>query len=274
VGSNDEITVVIPCFNLGRFLGEAVESALGQSGGPPRVVVVDAGSTDEATPAALEALPDGVEVLRRESPGPATTRNAGAAATDTPLLLNLDADDRLAPGALEGLRGGLAHDPEAGFSYGVMRMFGSQEGQVRFPDYDPYRLLYRPIIGGPGTMLIRREVFDAVGGFDPEVPGYEDWDLQLSALERGWHGRRVPQVTLEYRRHGPSGLAGDRAKHREIMRALRAKHAELYARAGELGRQSDLGPAGRLAYRTWWAWRPLPARLEQALYGLRFRQSR
>jgi hypothetical protein len=55
------------------------------------------------------------------------------------------------------------------------------------------------------------------------------------------------------------------------MRALRAKHAGLYARAPELGRESDLGPLGRLAYRTWWQWRPLPGRLEQALYGLRFR---
>jgi hypothetical protein len=152
-----------------------------------------------------------------------------------------------------------------------MRMFGAMSGEVRFPAYDPYRLLYRPIVGGPGTMLLRRSAFDQVGGFDPAVPGYEDWDLQLGVLESGRDAAQVPQVTLEYRKHERSALSADRRRHREIFRALRAKHGPLYERAPELAERSELGPAGRLAYRTWWAWRPLPARAEQALYRLAFR---
>lgn len=269
---NDDVTVVIPCFEQGEFVGEAVRSALEQEGGPPRVVVVDDGSTDPGTGPALDALPAAVEVVRQPNAGSAAARNAGAARSDTPLLLALDADDRLTPRALATLRRGLESNLDAGYAYGVMRMFGAMSGDVRFPRYDPYRLMYRPIVGGPGTTLYRRYVFDQVGGFDPEVPGYEDWDLQLGVLERGYPAVFVDEVTLEYRKHERSALTADRRRHRAIFSHLRRKHAALYDRAPEIAAESELGPAARLAYRTWWAWRPLPARAEQALYRLAFRR--
>jgi glycosyltransferase involved in cell wall biosynthesis len=268
---NDDVTVVIPCFGYGEFVGEAVGSALRQEGGAPRVVVVDDGSTDAPTLRALEELPDGVQLVRQDNAGVAAARNAGAAAAQTPLLLMLDADDRLRPGALARLRGPLAADPSLGFAYGDAEFFGAWSGRLAFPDYDPYRLLYRSIV--TATSLLRREAFEAVGGFDAELPGYEDWDLYLGALERGWRGRRVPEVVLDYRRHETSRLAGDRRDYRRRYRAIRTKRAALYARAGELAAGSELGPAGRFVYRTWWAWRPLPGPVEQALYRLLFRSA-
>ncbi len=267
---NDDVTVVIPCFNHGRFLAEAVESALGQRGGPPRVMVVDDGSTEEATKAALEALPEGVELLRQANAGPAAARNAGIERSETPLLLMLDADDRLAAGAIETLRPPLESNPEVGYCYGVMRLFGEWSGEIRFPDFDPYRLLYRSIAGA-SLGLIRRRAWEEAGRFDPSVGGYEDWDFCLGALERGWRGHQVNQVTLEYRKHEHSGQFEHRRSYRKTYRQLRAKHAALYRRAGEFAAETDLGPAGRLLYRTYWAWRPLPAPIERAIYSLVFR---
>jgi glycosyltransferase involved in cell wall biosynthesis len=263
MSANGDVTVVIPCFGYGEFLGEAVESALAQEGGAPHVVVVDDGSTDERTLRAFEELPDGVRLLRRENAGVAAARNAGAAVAQTDYLLMLDADDRLRPGALATLRVPLAEEPSLGFAYGAW------SGRLAFPDFDPYRLLYRSIV--TATSLIRRELFEAVGGFDASLPGYEDWDLYLGVLEAGRRGRRVPEVVLDYRRHASSRLSGDRRDYRRRYRAIRAKHPALYARAGELARESPLTPAGRLVYRTWWAWRPLPGRVEQTLYRLLFR---
>ena len=269
MSANDDVTVVIPCFEHGEFLAEAVDSALGQEGGPPRVVVVDDGSRDGSTPRALEQLPSGVELLRQDNAGVAAARNAGAATAATPYLLMLDADDRLRPGALRTLRAPLEADPALGFTYGDSEFFGAWSGRLAFPEYDPYRLLHRSTI--TATSLMRRELFEAVGGFDPALPGYEDWDFYLGALERGRRGRRVPEVVLDYRRHESSRLSGDRGDYRRRYRAIRAKHAALYAQAGELAASSDLGPAGRLVYRTWWAWRPLPGAVEQALYRVLFR---
>jgi glycosyltransferase involved in cell wall biosynthesis len=270
VPANDDITVVIPCFNHGRFIGEAVESALGQSGGPPNVVVVDDGSTEEETKRAFEALPDPVEVLHQADEGPAAARNTGIERSRTPLLLMLDADDRLMPGAIETLRGPLERHPEVGYCYGVMRLFGEWSGELRFPDFDPYRLLYRSIAGA-SLGLIRRRAWEQAGRFDPSVGGYEDWDFCLSALENDWRGFQVPEVTLEYRKHEHSGQFEHRRSYRRTYRHLREKHAALYARAAEFAAETDLGPVGRLFYRTYWAWRPLPAPIERAIYSLVFR---
>ncbi|MEX1141155.1 MAG: glycosyltransferase family A protein [Thermoleophilaceae bacterium] len=264
-----DVTVVITCFDYGRFLGESVASALGQEGGSPRVVVVDDGSTDPGTIAALDELPAGVALMRRENGGPARARNTGAATATTPLLLMLDADDKLAPGTLDALKAPLATDAGLGFAYGRTQLFGTLSRELALPPYDPYRLLYRSLVSV--TSLVRREAFEAVGGFDADMPGYEDWDLYLSLLEAGWEGRRVDAVTLLYRRHGASVFEGDRGSYRTRWRALRRKHAALYARRDEIARRTDLGPLGRLAYRAYWGPRPLPARIEQWLYSLLLR---
>jgi len=269
VSAHSDVTVVIPCFDYGRFLAEAVGSALAQEGGPPRVVVVDDGSSDPDTLRAFDELPDGVRLLRQERAGVAASRNAGAEVAETPLLLMLDADDRLRPRALATLRGPLEADPALGFAYGDAEFFGAWSGRLAFPDFDGYRLLYRSIV--TATSLVKRDLFEAVGGFDVDLPGYEDWDFYLGALERGFGGRRVPEVVLDYRRHETSRLADDRADYRRRYRAIRAKRAALYARSSELAAASSLGAGGRLIYRTWWAKRPLPGALEQALYRLAFR---
>ena len=265
-----DVGVVIPCFNHGRFLAEAVASALSQQGGPPRVVVVDDGSTEPETEAALAALPGGVELVRQANAGPAAARNAGIERTDTPLLMMLDADDRLTPDAIDALRGPLEAHGDVGYCYGVMRLFGEWSGELRFPDFDPYRLLYRSIAGA-SLGLIRHACWEDAGRFDPAIGGYEDWDFTLSALEAGWRGLQVDRVTLEYRKHERSGNAEHRGAYRRTYRRLRAKHAALFARSSEFARETDLGPAGRLLYRTYVAWRPLPAAVERAIYSRVFR---
>lgn len=271
--ANDDVTVVVSCFNYGAFLAECVQSALAQSGGPPRLIVVDDGSTDPATLQELERLPPQVELVRQANMGVARARNAGLARLDTPYALVLDADDRLEPDALRQLRGALAAEPALGFSFGIMRFVGAWEGTLKMPPYDPYRLLYRHTIGS--AALVRRELIEDVGGYDPAFAGYEDWELWLHALEHGWRGRRVEAVTLLYRRHATTRHMRARPRYRATFRQIRRKHRALYRGAGrrELRAESDLGGVGRLVYRWWWGWRPLPARVELALQSLLWRPS-
>jgi glycosyltransferase involved in cell wall biosynthesis len=271
-GDNGDITAVVVCFNYGAYLGEAVASVLDQAGGAPHVVVVDDGSDEPETLASLEALPPGVELLRQVNRGVAAARNAGLERARTPYVIVLDADDRLAPGALAALRAPLDADPALGFAYGTMRFFGDWEGELPFPPYDPYALLHRHTIGL--SALVRRQVVEATGGFDPAFGQFEDWELWVHALAEGWRGRRVDAVTLEYRRHGDTKLAADRGGYRDAYRRLRRKHAALYRDSARLAGESRLGPLGRLWYRLWWGARPVPARLERALHGARWRAGR
>jgi glycosyltransferase involved in cell wall biosynthesis len=261
-----DVTIVVTNYNYGHFLEEAVRSVLEQEGGAPHVIVVDDGSTDPTTVDVLDALPEEVRVVRQENSGVAAARNNGLALAETPYLMILDADDRLRPRALNVLRAPLDSDPRLGFTYGITRFFGEWEGELTMPPYDPYKLLYRHTIGT--TCLMRRELVDTVGGYDPAFGGYEDWEFWLHALSKGWQGRRVEEVTFEYRRHGSTKLTADRLEYRRWFRSMRAKHADLYARQDELAQQSELTAVGRLVYRWWWGARPVPARIEHALHTL------
>jgi glycosyltransferase involved in cell wall biosynthesis len=256
---------VIPCFNHGLFLLESVERALGQQGGPPQVLVVDDGSTDAETQRALEELPKEVRLIRQENAGAAAARNAGFENSDSELLLMVDADDRLTVDALDVLRPPLESHPDVGYCYGLMKLIGAWSGVLRFPDFDPYILLHRSIAGAQ-LGVVRRRCWEDAGGFDPAIDGYEDWDFCLSALEKGWRGLQINRVTHEYRKHERSGEEEHRRRYRHVYRQIRSKHADLFGRRKEFAAQSDLGPLHRLVYRTFWAWRPLPARLEKALY--------
>ena len=271
---SDDVTVVVTCFNYGAFLPESVASALSQEGGEPHVIVVDDGSTDARTLAELKRLPPQVELIRQANAGLSAARNTGLRRVQTPYALALDADDLLAPQALHRMRAPLQADAKLGFSYGIIRFFGDWEGDMRFPAYDPYRLLFRHNIGPSG--LFRRKLFDDVGGYDPQFRGYEDWEFWVHALECGWHGTRVDHVTHLYRRHGTTMYHGARAHYHETFRLLRQKHHPLYTHAarGKLQAQSDLNAAGRLLYRWWWGARPLPARAEIALQSLLWRRAR
>lgn len=262
----DDVTVVIANFNYGEFIAEAVESARAQA----RVLVVDDGSTDPATLSALDRLPDDVELLRQQNTGVAFARNNGIRAAATPYVLCLDADDKLMPDVIAAFAAALDRNPALGFAYGWPRFTGAWDWVWKTPEYNPYRLLYRHQIGL--SALMRRELFDQTGGFDPAFDHYEDWELWVHALALGWRGRRLPIVAHEYRKHGQSKHADDRRRYRRMFRQLRRKHAALYGRAGELARETGAGLPERLTYRYFWGMRPLPARVEARLQSLAWRR--
>jgi glycosyltransferase involved in cell wall biosynthesis len=255
--TNRDITAVITNYNYGRYLTEAVDSVLRQGAS---AVVVDDGSTEP-----IPDLPADVELIRQANQGVASARNAGLARAQSPYVIVLDADDRLAAGALDALREPLEADPELGYAYGRMKFFGDWEGELRFPPYDQYALLYRHTIGL--SALARREVFADTGGFDPEFEHFEDWEHWVNALAQGWSGLQVDAVTVEYRRHEGSKHSRDRPSYKLAFRRLRDKHAALY-KSPPRGRMS--APA-RLWYRLFWGYRPIPARVEGALHRRRWK---
>jgi GT2 family glycosyltransferase len=210
-----------------------------------------------------------VQVLRQENRGVAAARNAGMAAATTRFLFCLDADDRLASGAIDALSAPFAERPGLGFTYGWMRFFEEWDWTWELPEYDAYRLLYRHQIGLGG--LMRRELFEATDGFDPAFGEFEDWELWVNALHHGFRGERVPAVTVEYRKHGTSKHREDRRRYRTMFRQLREKHASLYARSGELARETGASPVDRIVYPIFWGRRPLPASVEGRLQSIAWR---
>lgn len=265
------MTVVISCFNYGSYLKEAIASVQGQDGGPARAIVVDDGSTDGATQCVLGEIdsdPD-VQLVRQANAGASVARNAGLGRVSTPYAMVLDADDVLPPDAVRVLRTALETDSVAGYAYGHIQFFGQWRGLMRMPPFDPWRLMFRHIVGP--TALMRRELIDATGGYDPEFRHYEDWEIWVHALSAGWPGHQVDFPGLLQRKHGPSKFDSDRANYREYFAKLRSKHRRLYEHLECVAHTSRLGPAERFFYRRVWGPRPWPARAETAFYSLLWR---
>jgi SAM-dependent methyltransferase len=199
------LSVVIPCFNQGAFLGEAIESVLAQTYPHFEVVVVDDGSSDNT--AEVASRHPGVRLVSQANQGLASARNAGLRASSGDFIVFLDADDRLKPEALEiGLRTLRAH-PDCAFVSGQVELTnhdGSimRAGQHRIIDREHYRMLLQgnDILSG-ATVVYRRQVFDAVGGFDPDLPACEDYDLALR-IARQFPAHTHDHTVAEYRRHG------------------------------------------------------------------------
>ena len=205
VASTPLISVVIPCYNQGHFLTEAIESVLAQSYPHFEVVVIDDGSKDNVEEVAGRY--PGVRYLRQENSGLAAARNTGLRRSRGDYLVFLDADDRLMPNALEvGLTAFAAH-PESAFVAGHCRPI-TVDG-TWFPvaeqacvDRDPYAaLLSKCFIYPPATVMFRRSVFETVLNFDTSVSPCADYDLYLR-IAKDFPICCHHKVTAEYRKHG------------------------------------------------------------------------
>jgi glycosyltransferase involved in cell wall biosynthesis len=201
------VSIVIPCHNQGRFLGEAIHSAERQTHGAIEIIVVDDGSTDDTLAVARACR--GVRVIQQRKQGAALARNAGLAAGAGKYLLFLDADDRLLPAAVEtGVRALAAH-PDWAFVTGHVRLVDAdglpagtpaQEHATR----DPYAALLRSnYIWSPGAVLYRREVLERSGAFDPAAGGSADYELNIRLARQFAFGCHHEPV-LECRQHAAS----------------------------------------------------------------------
>lgn len=226
-------TAVIPCFNHGRFVRAAVESCLGQVDADVDVVVIDDGSTDSTTPQACDALAsERVRVIHQENRGLPGARNRGAREARSEFVFFLDADDYIEPTFVTKLAAaliaGVAGGARVSHAYCQETLIELGTGTWRVPEWDPLLLLITNL--HPVTALIRREVFDEVGGFDESMRiGYEDWSFWISCSEHGYRGVRVAEPLFIWRRHSHNTMVMEAVKrHDELYAAVVAAHRETY----------------------------------------------
>lgn len=191
------VAIVVPCYESGPTLVEAIDSALAQTYPSVEVTVVDDGSRDRETLRVLDELDPRVRVIRQENAGPAAARNTAIASTDAEFVLPLDADDRLAPRAAEIGARHLTDDADAGIVSGSVRLFGDQEGirRCEFTGIDSM-LLGTKI---PMCSTFRRRDWAEVGGYPTEIHRGEDWAFWMRILRLGRSVTVVEDVCYEYR---------------------------------------------------------------------------
>jgi glycosyltransferase involved in cell wall biosynthesis len=182
-----KISVIIPAYNAEQYIATAIESCLSQTYAPHEIIVIDDGSTD-GTAAVAESFPSPVRVIRlAENMGVAVARNRGVQASTGDWLAFLDADDWFLPEKLERQRRCVLENPLAVLIYTGFHIIGidgsKSDGRFFMPQEILPMLRYRNRLF-LGTIVLRREVFESVGGFDSSLRTAQDWDLWLRIAAR------------------------------------------------------------------------------------------
>jgi glycosyltransferase involved in cell wall biosynthesis len=171
------VSAIIPTYNYGKYVSEAVDSILEQSYGPIEIIVVDDGSTDN-TAEVLKAYGDKIHYIHKKNAGLSAARNTGIAAAKGEFLAFLDADDKWKPNKIE-LQVELAYKT----GHPVI-LCTRNEADLAYENVDFDNCFFHPS-GLGSNALIKRDRLLEVGGFDEELKSVEDREMMLRLTRNG-----------------------------------------------------------------------------------------
>lgn len=215
------VSVVIPCYNQGRFLAQAIQSVLDQDYPDKEVIVVNDGSTDD-TAAIASRFGDRIIYIEQPNRGAASARNMGIRASQGEYIAFLDADDVCLPGRLALEAAVLDRRPEVGLvaadayliddSGRVLGLKSLISGAPRCPeDFRWETVEYCPTTS---TVMVRRACFEVVGYFEESLVAGEDW-LQWVRISHSFSMAYVDQPLILYRQHGSNITRSIETIHRQ-----------------------------------------------------------
>jgi glycosyltransferase involved in cell wall biosynthesis len=223
------VTIVIPCFNQGGFIHDALLSIFEQTEDDYDIVIIDDGSNDGETPQILDSLDfQRVRVVHQENIGLPGARNRGIAAARGEYVVTLDADDELAPQYIEKLAGVLDADESKAFAHCWARIYGDFQAIWATRPFNRYQLLLSNSV--VGCVMLRKEAWMAVGGYDETMlEGNEDWDLWIRLTEAGFGNGQVTEPLFWYRKHGVSMSVETEARYESVLSSLVERLPDVYS---------------------------------------------
>lgn len=239
--TDPQVSIIIPCFKMGKFLPEALESVASQTFGAWEIIAVDDADPEATTRGIVEEFKmhhpgKRIECIRHErNQGLGASRNTGIAASNGELVAFLDADDIWLPGYLEAAVDVFRASPNVSVTNAQLAFFGTRFGKKldrdmpfvpprwqieRFPD----SLGVTNFIA-PSATVVRREALEKVGGFatEEEIRFVEDYDLWVRLVEAGCEFSFIEKVLVRYRRH-PGAAAEDTALIARRQKVIAEKH--------------------------------------------------
>lgn len=224
-----KISVIVPCYNQGQFVDEAVESILAQTYQDFEIIIINDGSTDKLTIDKLKnySRPKTIIYHTLNSKLPAT-RNFGIRKSTGEYILTLDADDKFCPTFIERAAAILDAKPNVGIVSSHIEAFGT------------FSLINREFkSGGVETFLdrcnshasamFRRKCFDECGGYNEKMTdGMEDWDFWINITKRNWNIEIISEPLSLYRQH-ELAMSHDTYKLApEIIKQIAINHREVF----------------------------------------------
>lgn len=232
-----KVSIIIPCYNQGQYLSEALKSVLEQTYTNWECVVVNDGSPDNTGEIASEWIrrDSRFKYIHKNNGGIADARNVGIAHSTGVYILPLDADDKIAKEYLFEAVNVLDSNPKIKIVYGEAEFFGNKTGKWKLSKYQPDKILIRNMIYC--SAFFRRADYDKTSGYNTNmIYGLEDWDFWLSILSEGSHLSgaekvfRIPKKLFYYRINKVSRSKSiDAVKNEYLYHQIYINHLNLYA---------------------------------------------
>lgn len=222
-----KVSVIVPVYNQGEFLAEALDSVLQQTYSNWECVIVNDGSTDNSEEVAKSYLDkdNRFKYLYQENSRLAAARNNGIRHSDGYFILPLDSDNMLCPTYLEKAVSYFLLHPETTLVYGKAEFFGDRSGIWNLPEYSWEKFIWSNCIDN--CAMYKRADFDATGGYRDVL--MEDWDFWLSLLKPDSVVYRYDDVLFRYREREVSLGSGTFDKLEMTTIQIYENHKEIYA---------------------------------------------
>lgn len=230
--SNIILSIIIPCYNDGKYIMDAIESAEKYKGKDYEIIIINDGSTDSKTLSIFKNLKqNGYFIINQKNIGLSTARNNAIKVAKGKYILPLDADNKIKPQYITKSIKILDENPNIGVVYSDLRYFGKERGIRKVPDFDFSLLLKENFIDA--CAIFRKQVWKDVKGYDPKLDKlvWEDWEFWLNTAKKGWKFFHIPEVLFYYRKKTDSmALKALSPKFRDKIYAyiLFHKHSDIF----------------------------------------------
>lgn len=195
----EKVSVIMPCYNDGKYIMEAIDSIVKQTYQNWELIIVDDGSDDEETKRIINEIQNPkIKVFHTEHLRPAGARNYGIQKAEGTYILPVDSDDRIHEEYMEKAVKMIESNPRIGVVYCKAELFGEKSGSWNLPDYSFKHMLLDNIVFV--TALFYKSDWEKVGGFNTSMAqGMEDYDFWLSILGLEREICQIPEVLFYYR---------------------------------------------------------------------------
>jgi len=232
--NNSRVTVIIPCYNDGIYIDEAVNSILSQTYSNYEIIIVDDGSNDQTTVNKLKQYKcSNIKVLFKSNGGVSSARNYGVRHTNSEYILFLDADDIFDSTFLEKAVNILDNRSEIGVVTCYARYFVEN-------DFNKTTDVWRPKGGGVenflvennavGNSLVRHVCWKDAGGYDETLLSSEDRDFWIKITKNGWIIHAIPEILFHYRRAAKSKYWKFKNQRPEIIKHIVSNNVDVYSK--------------------------------------------
>ncbi|NLJ81815.1 MAG: glycosyltransferase family 2 protein [Bacteroidales bacterium] len=222
------VSVIVPVYNMERYLAETLESVLRSDYPNFEVIVVDDGSEDHSRAIAEDFVGKDhrVWLFSQANRGVSSARNSGIRQSKGEFILPVDADDLISSDYIKKCVSILKNDPSIKMVYGRAEFFGERTGEWELPDFDLGLLARKNIIYVSG--MYRKKDFEATEGYCEYIVGMEDWDFWISLLKTGGKVIQLDSVCFYYRITSRSKRSNDLKKKKQIIDQLNERHADFF----------------------------------------------